>query len=122
MAASDDNLPALIAPANKTPLKIPPSVDAALYANVGRYAGAAVLTVFEQLGGIDGMTEWANRSPDNQSDFYTRIFSKVVSAPRQVEVGGTISIEQAIRALDMEEGTDYHVVSEETGGFDHEQF
>ena len=89
----------------------PPSVDAALYASVGRYAGAAVLTTFEQLGGIQRMTEWADENP---GEFYKSIFTKIVSSPRQVEVSGKISIEDAVKSLDLEEGRDYSVVEDAT--------
>jgi hypothetical protein len=82
-----------------------PSVAADLYANVGRYAGAAVLTVFEQIGGTDKMAEWAEENP---SDFYKSVFTKIISSPKTVEVSGRVTIEDAIKALDMEEGVDYY--------------
>lgn len=91
------------------PLATPPSIDAALYANVGRYAGAVVLTVFEQMGGTDRMAEWADENP---GEFYKSIFTKVISAPRQVEVTGKVTIEEAVRMLDLQEGTGYTVVNE----------
>jgi len=107
-----ENPPATIRPANRSPLALPVSVSADLYANVGRYAGAAVLTAFEQLGGIDGLVEWAGRTGENEEAFYTRIFTKIVSSPKQVEVSGTLKIEEAIKALDLHEGSGYTVVSE----------
>ena len=114
------NLPA-VRRQNTSPLALPPSVSADLYANVGRYAGAAVLTAFEQLGGIDGLVEWAGRTGENEEAFYTRIFTKIVSSPKQVEVSGTLRIEEAIKALDLHEGSGYTVVPEETA-FDPGQF
>ena len=87
-----------------------PSVDAQLYANIGRYAGNVVMATFEQLGGVDGLTDWAEENP---GDFYTKLLPKVITAPRQIEVGGTITLEEAVKALDLEEGTDYHVVQSE---------
>lgn len=99
---------------------MPPAIDAALYANVGRYSGAAVLTVFEQIGGINAMADWATENP---GEFYKGPFAKIISAPRQVEVTGKISIEEAVRALDLEEGRDYAVVNpDEEPGMDEEQF
>ncbi len=106
---------------NQTALSLPPSVSAELYAGVGRYAGAAVLTAFEQLGGIDGLVEWAGRTGENEEAFYTRIFTKIVSSPKQVEVSGTLRIEEAIKALDLHEGSGYTVVSE-TPDYDPSQF
>lgn len=97
-------------------LSQPPSVDAALYANVGRYAGNVVLSVFEQIGGVDAMADWAEENP---TDFYTKTFSKIITAPKQIEVGGTITLEEAVKALDLQEGKDYHVVeTEAVGGAD----
>jgi hypothetical protein len=94
---------------------MPPSVDAALYASVGRYAGAAVLTVFEQVGGIEAMADWAKENP---TDFYKGPFAKIISAPKEINVTGKISIEDAVRALDLEEGVDYTVVEPEEGSID----
>jgi hypothetical protein len=86
------------------PLSNMPSIDPALYSNVGRYAGAAVMTVFEQIGGTKAMAEWAEENP---TDFYTKLFPKIINSPKQLEVSGKISVEEIVKALDMEEGTDY---------------
>jgi len=91
------------------PLANIPAIDPALYANVGRYAGAAVMTVFEQIGGTTRMAEWAEENP---TDFYKSVFTKLINTPKSVEVSGRISIEEAVRALDMEEGIDYTVVED----------
>lgn len=91
------------------PAKLPPgqvAIDPALYANIGRYAGSAVMAVFEQIGGTRRMAEWAEENP---GDFYTKLFPKVISAPKQIEVTGRLSMEEAVRILDAEEGVDYHV-------------
>ena len=90
--------------AHKNLLAQPIVVDTEMYANVGRYAGAAILTVFERIGGIDRMAEWAEENPEA---FFTKSFSKIVTAPKQVEHTGTVRIEDAIRALEAEEGKDY---------------
>jgi hypothetical protein len=94
----------------QTALFSPPAIDSALYASVGKYAGAAVLTVFEQVGGVQRMTEWADENP---GEFYKSIFTKIVSSPRQVEVTGKVTIEDAVKALDLEEGSGYTVVEPE---------
>jgi hypothetical protein len=87
----------------------PVAIDPALYSNIGRHAGAVVLTVFEQVGGTDRMAEWADENP---GEFFTKIFTKIISAPKQVEVTGKISIEEAVKALDAQEGIDYREVSD----------
>lgn len=97
---------------------LPVAIDPALYANIGRHAGAVVLTVFEQIGGTDRMAAWAGENP---GEFYGKIFTKIISSPRQVEVTGKISIEEAVKALDLEEGTDYTTV-EDDPDIDEEQF
>jgi len=76
-----------------------PTIGADFYANVGKYAGVAVLSVFEQIGGVQRMAEWADANP---GDFYTKTFSRIVTSPRQVEHTGTIRIEEAIKALEAE--------------------
>lgn len=97
-----------------------PSVDAQLYANIGRYAGNVVMTVFEEVGGVEAMADWAEENP---TDFYTKLFPKVITAPKQIEVGGTITLEEAVKALDLAEGTDYHVVeSQPAASVDPSQF
>lgn len=93
----------------KTSLANPPSIDAALYGNIGRYAGAAVLTVFEQIGGVNRMAEWAEENP---SEFYKGPFAKIISAPKEINVTGKLTIEDAVRALDAEEGVGYTVVED----------
>ncbi len=90
--------------ARKNNLASPIAVDTEMYANIGRYAGAAVLTVFEQIGGINRMAEWADENPEA---FFTKSFSKIITAPKQVEHTGTVRIEDAIRALEAEEHKDY---------------
>jgi len=60
--------------------------------NSGRKAGVPnklsstvkenVIAVFEQLGGVDHMTKWAQENPNN---FYN-IYSKIM--PTQTEIGG----------------------------------
>lgn len=86
------------------PLAAIPAIDPALYMNMSKYAGSAVMTVFEQIGGTNRMAEWADENP---GDFYTKLFPKIISAPKEVNVSGRISIEDAVKMLDAEEGVDY---------------
>ena len=87
-----------------SPLANIPVIDPALYQNLSRYSGAAVMTVFEQIGGTRRMAEWAEENP---TDFYKSVFTKLISAPKEVNVSGKVSIEEAVKALDLEEGVDY---------------
>lgn len=93
----------------RTSLANPPAIDAALYGNIGRYAGAAVLTVFEQIGGINRMAQWAEENPN---DFYKGPFAKIISAPKEINVTGKLTIEDAVKALDLEEGVGYTTVED----------
>jgi hypothetical protein len=108
-------------PAKRQPkhLANPPAIDPALYANIGRHSGAVVLTVFEQIGGVARMAEWADENP---GEFYTKMFTKIISSPRQVEVTGKVTIEEAVKALDLEEGSGYDVVEPEDADFSEEDF
>ena len=107
------------------------SIDAEFYANIGRFAGAQIATVFEMIGGVNRMAEWADENPEA---FFTKTFPKIVTAPKQVEHTGTIRIEDAIRALEAEESKDYsylpaaqydpitNALADETPEIDLEQF
>ncbi len=97
---------------------LPVAIDPALYANIGRHSGAIVLSVFEMVGGTERMAQWAEENP---GEFYTKLFTKIISSPRQIEVTGKVTIEEAVKALDLEEGTDYTTV-EDDPDIDEEQF
>lgn len=91
------------------PLANVPSIDSALYANLGKYSGALVLSAFEQMGGLNRFVEWAEENP---TDFYTKLFGKTISAPKQVEVSGTVDFRKALEAIDLKEGSGYTVVED----------
>lgn len=74
-----------------------PMISAEQYQHVGRYAGAAVMAVFEQIGGVDRMKAWADTNP---TDFYTKLFPKMISRSQQVDVSGTLTIDDAINRLE----------------------
>lgn len=95
-----------------------PHIDPALYSNVGRHAGAVVMTVFEQVGGVKAMAAWAEENP---TDFYTKLFPKIINTPKQLEVSGKISVEEIIKTLDMEEGTDYTMAPDAAEDADYEE-
>lgn len=77
-----------------------PMISAEQYQHVGRYAGAVVMTVFEQIGGINRMAAWAD---GNYTDFATKLFPKMISRSQQVDVSGTLTIDDAINRLERME-------------------
>lgn len=78
-----------------------PAISAEAYQHVGRFAGAIVLACFEQIGGLDRMAKWADTNP---TDFYTKLYPKIMSRTAQVDVSGSITIDEAISRL--ERGTE----------------
>lgn len=67
------------------------------YQHVGRYAGAVVMACFEQVGGLARMSMWADQNP---TDFYTKLFPKLIQRSAQVDVSGTVTIDDAISRLE----------------------
>lgn len=74
-----------------------PMISAEQYQHVGRFAGALVMSCFEQIGGLDRMASWADTNP---TDFYTKLFPKMISRSQQVDVSGTLTIDDAISRLE----------------------
>lgn len=74
-----------------------PMISAEQYQHVGRFAGALVLSTFEMIGGLPRMAHWAD---DNPTDFYTKLFPKMISRSQQVDVSGTLTIDDAITRLE----------------------
>jgi len=68
-----------------------------LTVNAGRYSRAAVIMAFEINGGIEKFAEWAD---ENQSEFYTKLFGKLIG--RESEAVKEESIETRLKALDGE--------------------
>lgn len=76
-----------------------PMISAEQYQHVGRYAGALVMACFEQMGGLERMHTWADGNP---TDFYTKLFPKMISRSQQVDVSGTLTIDDAISRLESQ--------------------
>jgi len=76
-----------------------PMISAEQYQHVGRFAGALVMSCFEQMGGLPRMVLWADHNP---TDFYTKLFPKMISRSQQVDVNGTITIDDAILRLESQ--------------------
>lgn len=77
-----------------------PMISTEQYQHVGRYAGAVVMSVFEQIGGINRMAAWAD---GNYTDFATKLFPKMISRSQQVDVSGTLTIDDAITRLERQD-------------------
>ena len=78
-----------------------PVISAEAYQHIGRYAGAVVLSVFEQIGGAERMASWAD---DNPTDFYTKIFPKMMAKSVAVDHSGSVSIDDAISRISAIDG------------------
>ena len=74
-----------------------PMISAESYQHIGRFAGALVMSCFEQIGGLPRMAAWADSNP---TDFYTKLFPKMISRSQQVDVSGTLTIDDAISRLE----------------------
>ena len=74
-----------------------PSISAEAYQHVGRFAGALVMACYEQIGGLERMAKWADTNP---TDFYTKLLPKIISRTAQVDVSGSITIDEAISRLE----------------------
>jgi hypothetical protein len=72
--------------------------DGAVMPHAGRYARECVLVAFEMIGGVERMADWAARNP---TEFYTKLFPKVIS--KEVEVHASEGIEELLLRLDSAE-------------------
>jgi len=68
-----------------------------LMINAGRFSRGAVIAAFEMMGGIETFALWAL---ENQTDYYTKMFGKVIG--REVEVKSTDGLEDMLTVLDAE--------------------
>ena len=74
-----------------------PAISPEQYSHVGKYAGALVLATFEQIGGVNRMSAWADSNP---TDFYTKVFPRVIQRSTAVEHSGSIALDDAITRLE----------------------
>lgn len=74
-----------------------PVIPTDVYQHVGRTAGAMVLSCFEQIGGLPRMAQWADTNP---TDFYTKLFPKMITRSSAVEVSGQIGLDDALSRLE----------------------
>jgi hypothetical protein len=76
-----------------------PNISGEQYQHAGRFAGALVLSCFEQIGGLPRMAQWADTNP---TDFYTKLFPKMITRAQQVDVSAAVSLDDALDRLDRE--------------------
>lgn len=86
---------------------MPQVMQGQIYQRVGEYARGAVLYAFETMGGPQALAEWAKKNPH---EFYTKLFTKVVT--REVEVSDRRGVDELLDVLDG----DYEIVAEGEGG------
>lgn len=70
----------------------------AIMAHGGRHIKAAIATVFEALGGAQGLETWAKSSEDRKDLFYTKMAMKLI--PKEVTVDDRRSVDDLILELD----------------------
>lgn len=92
-----DKLPTL----NQAPPTMPTVFDGKIYEQVGKYARQSVLFAFEQMGGPQALTEWAQT---NKGEFFTKLFPKIIAKESEVKVTRDIDA-----LMDLIDG-DYEVV------------
>lgn len=63
-----------------------------------RHGRNAALTVFEMRGGWRGLYNWSNKTAQNETDFYTKIYTKTIQ--KDVVVEDRRSIEDVLQAID----------------------
>lgn len=94
-------------PANSAP-SLPQAMNGEIYAAVGKYARSAVLYAFENLGGGDGLTDWAQKNPD---EFYTKLFPKIIA--RESEVTHHRTVDQLMDVIDADWEVDDAVIDDD---------
>ena len=84
-----------LAPSAALQLRPYGDADGAVIAHAGRYARECVLLAFEMIGGVERMAEWATSHP---TEFYTRLFTKVIT--KEVEITASQGVEDLLARLD----------------------
>lgn len=92
-----------------------PVISAEQYQHLGRFSGALVLSVFEMIGGAPRMASWADQNP---TDFYTKLFPKVISRAQQVDVSATLTIDDAISRLERMDEAEFIEIGEDAPFYD----
>jgi hypothetical protein len=72
-------------------------LDGAVLQHYARYAKGAVMTTFENIGGLQRFSEVADADP---KWFYEKFFAKMI--PKEHEVQASESVEDLLRRLDAQ--------------------
>lgn len=94
----------------------PPAIrkdEGAVMEHMGKYSRSVVRSVFESIGGIERMAEWADENP---GEFYTKMFAKTIT--RETEVSTTEGVDALLDRLDRAEeqgiiDADYEILEED---------
>lgn len=70
------------------------SMDGELMLTAGKRSRQIVLDVFEMIGGVERMAEWASENPD---DFYTKLFTKTIT--READINHHVGVEDLLDEL-----------------------
>lgn len=84
---------------------MPRAANGQVFEHVGKYARQAVMYAFQQMGGEDGLTDWAK---ENKDEFYTKLFPKIIA--KESEVTHKRDIDSLMDVIDGE----YEVEEAET--------
>lgn len=68
---------------------------------VGKRANLSVAIVAQELGNEEGLYDWVKRSPDNERDFWLKLFPRIMQ--KQVEHTASDGIEELVRLADRSE-------------------
>jgi hypothetical protein len=68
-----------------------------LLVSASKYSRTAIIMAFEMMGGIESFAEWAM---NNKSEFYTKMFGKVIG--KETEQGSEDPVEDYLKILDAE--------------------
>ncbi len=68
-----------------------------LAVSAGKFSRGAIIAAFELNGGLETFAQWA---ADNQTDFYTRMFGKLVGKEAQEPAKGPDDVEDIIDTIE----------------------
>lgn len=70
-----------------------------LVVNAGSYSRASIIAAFEMTGGLERFADWA---ADNPTDFYTKLFGKLLGREVASESNKKDDVEDLLDVLDLE--------------------
>lgn len=79
-----------------------------LSASAGKFSRSAVVAAFQLNGGLEAFANWAK---ENQTDFYCRMFGKIIGTEPLDPAGGSDDVEELLNTIDDIEFED---ITEET--------